>query len=98
MSIINNHYSNYCNYLSLCPQFSSASDDIIGASTPNFYLATTSEGIPLKSLLILDFEKNDFKQALVKSFGYCLDVVYQTLSFELNLMIPWSSKKFSLYL
>lgn len=72
------------------------SDGSLGESTPDFYLATTSEGIPYKSLLIADFKKTDFEQALVESFSYCLYVVHQTHSVEPILTIPGSMEKFFL--
>ena len=74
------------------------SDGTLGESVPDFYLATMSEGIPKRSLLIADFKKTNFEQALVESFGYCFDVVHQTHSFEPIITIPGSMEKFSLYL
>ena len=43
------------------------SDGTLGESIPDFYFAITSEGIPNRSLLIADFKKTDFEQALVFS-------------------------------
>lgn len=73
------------------------SDGTLGESVPDFCLVT-SEGIPNRCLLIADFKKTDFEQALVEGFGYCLDVVHQTHSFEPIIAIPGSMEKFSLYL
>ena len=72
------------------------SDGTLGESIPDFYHATTSEGIPNRSLLKADFKKTDFEQALVESFGYCLDAIHQTHSFEPIITIPGSMKKFAL--
>ena len=74
------------------------SDGTLGESVPDFYLATMSEGIPKRSLLIADFKKTNFEQALVESFGYCFDVVHQTRSFQPIITIPGTMEKFSLYL
>ena len=73
-------------------------DGTLSESIPDFYLATTIDGIPKRSLLIADFKKADFNQALVESFGYCLDVVHQSRSFDPIITIPGSMEKFCLYL
>lgn len=74
------------------------SDGTLGKSIPDFCLATTSEGIPNRCLLIADFKRTDFEQTVVESFGYCLDVVHETHSFEPIIMISGSIENFSLYL
>ena len=69
-------------------------------SYPDFYFAQVHNGIPTKALLATDFKKEDedYGIAEVESFGYCLDILHHSRSFNPILAIPGTTKKFALFI
>lgn len=69
-------------------------------SYPDFYFAQVRNGIPTKPLLVTDFKKEDkeYGTAEAESFGYCLDILHHSRSFNPILAIPGTTKKFVLFI